>query len=319
MKANRERRMIIGRVEARALTDAEKAEGYIGVLTGVIPLNSDSVELRDRRLNGGQPFVERIAPKAFDISDVTGVAGHTDDPLAAFGRTGANLTVVETPTEIRWEAKLPNTQAARDLAELGPKLGADGKVIRAGIIQGTSFEFDLGAEDRWEKRGDGTAVRTVVRGKLSRVNPVLDPAYDESELTVSMRGRNLRDCYYGNDIAWDPKATPDAIYAVCALGHELCELSDALEYLRGSPAGAHAAYAQAAASEAAAEIAALTAWLAANGATVDPAFLDRAQKAAAEARTALPAAATTLSPSTDATRERRRRALSLAPVSPLVA
>jgi phage head maturation protease len=289
---DRERRMIAGRVETRALTDAEKTAGYIGALTGVIPLNTDSVILRDRRFNNGKPFVERIAPKAFeDRADVIAVVGHTDDPLAAVARSGANLTIVESDKEIRWEALLPNTQAGRDLAELGPKVDADGKVVREGIIRGTSFEFELGAEDKWETRADGTSVRTVVRGKLARVNPVLDPAYADSSISVSERGAG-RDSehrgywvYQQGDFAWsDPTITGDAAFALAQLGCETCALSDALFYLRSTPAGALRDHATAKVAAAAANVAALTAWLAANGATVNPDYLTRAAEKLREAR-----------------------------------
>ena len=35
-------------IERRALTDAEKSEGYIGAVRSVIPYNSDSGEIRER-------------------------------------------------------------------------------------------------------------------------------------------------------------------------------------------------------------------------------------------------------------------------------
>jgi phage head maturation protease len=274
---DRERRMIAGRVETRALTDAEKSAGYIGVLVGVIPLNTDSVVLRDRRLNNGQPFVERIAPKAFDgATDVMGMAGHTEDTLAAFARQGANLTIAESATEIRWEALLPNTTASRDLLELGEKK----------IIRGTSFEFDLGAEDAWEKRSDGTAVRTVKRGKLATVNPVVWPAYDDSSLTVEARQRGTeheqRGGYYamlngdGCYCYGDPTLTADTAFAQNRLWTAVSELTDANEYLRAAPAGGMAEYAKAKVASAAAEITTLADWLAANGATVNPELAKRA-------------------------------------------
>ena len=273
----RERRCAFGAVETRALSDAEKSAGYIGVLVGVIPLNTDSVTLRDRGLNNGQPFVERIAPKAFDSSaDVIAVVGHTDDPLAAFARAGANLTLLETATELRWEALLPDTQAGRDLAELGAKK----------ILRGTSFEFERGATDTWEKRTDGTAVRTVTKGALVRVNPVLDPAYADSSITVDLRERVARSAYFGTDVGYDPSATADTIYAVEALGAELCELTDALEYLRASPAGALADYASRQVGESAAAVTELTAFLAANGAQVSAAMAGRAAEKLKEARAA---------------------------------
>ncbi len=274
----REKRMITGRVEIRALTDAEKSDGYIGALTGHIPLNSDSVVLRDRRLNNGQPFVERIAPKAFaGAEDVMAMAGHTEDTLAAFARQGVNLTITESATELRWDALIPNTSAGRDLLELGAKK----------IVRGTSFEFGVGATDKWEKRSDGTAVRTVEAGTLLTVNPVIWPAYDESDLTVSMRSRSRRAYYVMQPedyIYCDDTASADLGYALASLGGETAELTEALRYLRENPQGAHAAYATQEVADASAAITALTAWLAANGATVPADMQARATKATTEAR-----------------------------------
>jgi len=300
-------------IEKRELSADEKAAGHVGALRGQIPYNSDSGELRDRGLNSGRPFIERMAPDCFKRSlaedaDQMGFAGHTDDPLCAFARAGVNLTFTESRDGLAWEALVPDTAAGRDLMRL-----VDTKIIR-----GASFEFNVeAAGETWEKR-DGKDTRTITAARLYTVNPVAWPAYDDSELTVSMRGlRGGRDrrgyyAYQDEDYLWaDGNMTPDTAYALCSLGREVTELSEALDYLRDNPAGAHTAYATAEAAEAAKTITTLTEWLAANGAKVPEALADRAKATTTEARK--------LSPSTDASRERRRRALSLAPVSPLVA
>lgn len=283
MHHSRERRMISGRVETRALTDTEKAAGYIGALTGVIPLNSDSVQLRDRRLNHGQPFIERIAPKAFaGAADVMGMAGHTEDTLAAFARQGVNLTLVETADELRYDALIPDTSVGRDLLELSAKQ----------IVRGTSFEFELGAEDKWETRSDGTAVRTVTRGRLTTVNPVIWPAYNESELGVSFRGRPEGAgeergfyVYQDSDFTWaDDTVTPDCAYALAAIGAATCALSEALRYLREQPAGLLVDLAGRQVTEAAATVQTLTEFLVAHGATINPEARQRATARLNEAR-----------------------------------
>lgn len=271
---NREIRTALCKVETRALTDAEKSAGYIGALTGVIPYNSDSVTLRDRRLNNGQPFVERIAPKAFDgASEVMAMAGHSEATLDAFARQGVNLTIDHGENELRWTALVPNTSAGRDLLELAAK----------GVVRGTSFEFNVGAADTWETRSDGTRVRTVTRGTLTAVNPVVWPAYDDSSLSVSMRS-SRRTSYFGSDVSYDPTASDDVAFAVESLGAEVCCLTDALEYLRENPQGAHVAYAQKEAADCADAIKQLTDWLAANGATIDAAAIARAKQLANDAR-----------------------------------
>lgn len=283
MNTIREKRMIRGQVECRSLTDPEKAAGWIGALIGIIPLNTDSVVLRDRRLNNGQPFVERIASKAFDgAADVMGMAGHTEDTLAAFARQGVNLTLKETATELRWEALIPDTSAGRDLLVQA----------RHGIVRGTSFEFGLGAQDKWEKRSDGTSVRTVVKGELSTVQPVIWPAYDNSELSVTMRGRGEQEergyyLYQDSDFTWSDKTiTADCAFALAAIGAATCTLSESLRYLRQNPAGALAELARAQVTNAADTVTTLAAYLAANGATINADALKRATDRLTEARLA---------------------------------
>lgn len=289
-------------LEKRTLTDAEKQAGSIGAIHGVIPFNSDSVVLSKR--GRAKPFVEQIAPEAFKRSltedkDIMANAGHTDDPLAALGRIGENLTVTTTATELRWEALVPDTQAGKDMMSLVDKK----------IITGTSFEFEVrgAAGEKWERRDDQLDQRTILDARLIAFNPVIWPAYADSSLTVEMRrGHEGRDSYFGSDCAYDPTVSDDVAYAIKSLGAEVCELCDALEYLRENPAGAHLAYATAEAADAAESITALTAWLAANGATVPPELQARATTATKEAREKLP------STHPDYDRERRFRILQLA-------
>lgn len=272
-------------LEKRSLTDAEKAAGYIGALTGVIPYNSDSVTLTKR--GRAKPFVEQIAPDAFTRSlkedrDIMANAGHTDDPLAALGRIGENLTVSSTATELRWEALLPDTQASRDVLNL-----VDKKIIR-----GTSFEFEVrgAAGEKWESRDAQTDLRTITDAKLIAFNPVTWPAYTDSSLTVEMRKRGGADersyfLYQAGDYSYsDSTVTPDTAYAMQAIGSETCELTEALAYLRTSPAGALADYARQNVQECAASVKLLTDFLAASGATINPEAAQRAAALLKEAR-----------------------------------
>jgi phage head maturation protease len=283
MNTNRFKRSGRGNVEIRSLTDKERADGYIGALTDTIPYNTDSVVLRDRRLNNGQPFVERMAPKCFEgAKDVMGMAGHTEDTLAAFARQGVNLTLTETADGYRWDALVPDTSAGRDLMVQA----------RLGIVRGSSFEFGVGAEDRWEKRSDGTSVRTVVRGELSTVQPVIWPAYDTKELSVSVRGAGGDSeargyyLYQDADFTWaDKTVTPDCSYALAAIGAATCALNESLRYLREQPAGALVDLARAQAAAAADTVKTLADFLVANGATINPEATQRATQRLAEART----------------------------------
>lgn len=280
MKLNPEFRARQG-ISIRAVTDDEKTAGYICALEGQIPYNSDSAELRDRSLNSGRPFIETLAPDCFKRSlsedkDIMGFAGHTEDPLSAFARIGENLTITTDERGMSWKALVPDTQAGRDLRSL----------VERKIIKGTSFEFNVRGEgQKWEKRGDQD-VRIITDARLYTVNPVAFPAYPESELTVSLRSRgaNRRDSYFGTNASYDPTAGPDVVYAIESLGAEVCELCDALEYLRENPAGAHVAYATGEATDAAEAITALTDWLKTNGAAVPADLADRAKNKTAEAR-----------------------------------
>lgn len=291
-------------IERRALTEAEKASGYIGAVRSIIPYGSDSGELRDRRLNNGKPFVEQIAAGAFKRSletpgDILAFVGHTDDPLAAFARAGANLTFTDTAAGLEWEALAPDTAACRDLVRL----------VESGVIKGASFEFSVRGADgeRWEKR-DGRDVRVITSAELYAVNPVAVPAYDESALTVSLRSRDHRGLYaYENNYEYTP--VDDVSYAERALASLICEFSAAQRYLRNNPSGAHADYAAAAVGRSSGEIKTLLDWLAANGAKLDDTTAARAREIAAEKRSTTPAN----EPATfsDHDRERRFRILTL--------
>jgi len=178
MKTTRETRFLPGKIEARAVTDEQKAAGYIGAISGFIPFASDSRHLRDA---AGQTFVERLAPGVFarSLADaaqtVFADVGHND--AATFARSGVNLTLEATPEGLAYTALLPDTTTGRDLQTN----------VRLGIIDGTSFEFELRAGDAaaqaWEKR-ETLPVRTIRDAILHRVNPVTEPAYLETTLAA---------------------------------------------------------------------------------------------------------------------------------------
>lgn len=280
-------------LERRALTEAEKSAGYIGALTGRIPFNSDSGIMR--RGNRPRPFVERLAPEVFKRSlaedkDIMVNAGHTEDPLSALARIGENLTIVVDERSLDYTALLPDTKAARDTLTL-----VDKKIIR-----GTSFEFSLLPDgETWEKRDDSTDLRTITAARLHALNPVIWPAYSDTQLTVELRRRDFtgpeieaRGTYAipgSPDLCdwYDPTLTPDTKFACGALSRATWALTDALEYLRAAPAGGMAEFARALVAASAAEVKTLAEWLAANGATVNPASLKRARDLEAEARSAL--------------------------------
>lgn len=178
MHTTRETRFLPGKVELRALDTAEASAGYIGAIEGFVPYASDSRELRDL---SGRRFVERLAPGVFTRSladaahPIFADVGHNDSNT--FARRGVNLTLTESPAGLSYRALLPDTSTGRDLLVNA----------RLGIIDGTSFEFELRADDpaaaEWAQR-DGLAVRTLRDAVLHRVNPVTEPAYLETTLAA---------------------------------------------------------------------------------------------------------------------------------------
>ena len=308
-----ETRARTGSVELRAVTEAEKAAGYIGVLHGEIPFNTDSHLLAKR--GRARPFVEQVAPEAFKRSlaedkDIMAFAGHTDDPLAAFARVGENLELTATATALQYRALIPDTQAGRDLLQLAEKR----------IIRGTSFEFEVrGAEgERYEKRDAASDLRVITDARLLAVNPVANPAYPDAEISVDTRSQAGAPAearaYLHNPYAegysphGDPLAGTELLFCTQAVGIELGRLQDAQAYLRAQPAGQHVAYATAVIAAAGAALADLIAWLTANGATPDAAELaERARAAVGEARAAAAGASTSF----DCDRDRRVRILHL--------
>ena len=279
MKPTREIRARLN-LSLRALTDAEKAAGYIGALSGEIPFNSDSGKITERGLNHGRPFVEQIAPDAFkrslaDDKDIVGMIGHTESPLSAFARIGENMTICADDKAMRYNALLPDTVACRDLMAL----------VEKGVVRGTSFEFSVrDGGDKWEKRGEQD-LRTITDARLVAVNPVMWPAYADSALTVSMRSARGWNQYAQDQCDYsDPTLSPDVAFAQNALSLELYELTDAQAYLRACPDGALKEYATAEVSESAESITWLIAFLTANGATADAGMMDRAKKTLSETR-----------------------------------
>lgn len=253
----------IGILEQRELTTEERAAGFIGVIRGSIPFNADS-QVMQRRSKDGKTiqFVERIAPSAFAKSlkedrDIVATAGHAEDPLSAFAIIGENLQISTNERSMDWEAKIPDTNAGKDLMRL----------VDMRVIRGTSFEF-LPREggETWEKRGQDMQVRTITDARLFEVNPVKWPAYLGTSLTVEMRGR-----YSGEDFPidyWDSTVTGSTAYAQSMLCPLVCWLTNSLEYLRDLPDGPLAAFAKKYVNTVAAQIVELTAYLKDHGSEI---------------------------------------------------
>jgi HK97 family phage prohead protease len=126
------------------------------------------------------PFIERIAPGAFkrtlrERSDVKLLWNHdSNHPLAS--TRGGSLKLTEDNYGLRVEARLANTQAGRDAAEL----------IRTNVVDAMSFGFTVpegGAE--WNENGTERTLKSV---RLFEVSVVPWPAYPSTGGTVSVRG-----------------------------------------------------------------------------------------------------------------------------------
>ena len=128
-------------------------------------------------------FREVMLPGAFEQALTEGDPmllwmHNPDQPLAR--RSAGNLELRETRDGLEFEAELPDTTLARDAVEL----------VRAGVVKGMSFAFDMvGGMDRWEER-DGEPWRFIKRiGKLFEISLVSEPAY--AATSVDARERKI--------------------------------------------------------------------------------------------------------------------------------
>jgi HK97 family phage prohead protease len=130
--------------------DAGKLGGYAAVY------NAPSKPLTIRGLNNGKPFVERIAPGAFDGiegKNVSLLVGHDRSQLLANSASGL-LTLRSDSTGLAYEVTLPDTQRARDVRAL----------VEAGVMTEMSFGFYV-KSDAWN--GDERTLRSVALQEIS--------------------------------------------------------------------------------------------------------------------------------------------------------
>ena len=127
-------------------------------------------------------FIERVAPGAFkraitEEQDVRALVNH--DPNIVLGRTKAGtLRLSEDSRGLAVDIDLPDTQAARDIAES----------VGRGDVDGMSFGF-LVRSERWdEDGGEGLAVRTLLDVDLFDVSAVTYPAYPQTDIGMRSVG-----------------------------------------------------------------------------------------------------------------------------------
>lgn len=121
-------------------------------------------------------YNETIARGAFDgadFSDVVALFNHESENLLARSKDGTGtLTLKVDDKGLYFEFEAPNTTIGNDVLEN----------VKLGNIRGCSFAFTV-TEQKVEDFEDGTCLRTILKiGKLYDVGPVVNPAYEETEI-----------------------------------------------------------------------------------------------------------------------------------------
>lgn len=123
----------------------------------------------------GDYFEEVIAPGAFARSlaenDVRALFNHNWDKVLGRTKSGT-LRLLEDERGLKFDVDLPNTTAARDLAE---------SMERKDIDQ-CSFGF-VATEEKWDYSVE-PALRTVIEAKLYEISVVSIPAYEDTEVSL---------------------------------------------------------------------------------------------------------------------------------------
>lgn len=164
-------------LEVRCATEPVevRSEGDSFILTGV----AITYGARSRDLGG---FRERIMPGAANESirkgDVWGLDEHRTDRY--LGRTSnGTVRLLNSPTELRYEVTLPDTQVGREVAHLAER----------GDYKGSSFGFRADATKvKWTVDENGDALRSVHGFAMLRdVGPTISPAYDDTTAAMALR------------------------------------------------------------------------------------------------------------------------------------
>lgn len=131
-------------------------------------------------------FVERLDPGAFSlVSERRGRkkplqtrALWNHDPNFPLARYPETLKLTVDEVGLRYEFPVPDTSYGKDIAAN----------IRAGIVRGSSFAFQVSTGgDEWSVE-DGRSVRTIKRvDSLIDVSPTTFPAYPDSDVAVAKR------------------------------------------------------------------------------------------------------------------------------------
>ena len=131
-------------------------------------------------------FVERLAPTAFGLvaerrgrkKPLQTRALWNHDPNFPLARYPETLRLTVDDVGLRYEFPVPDTSYGKDIAAN----------IRAGIVKGSSFAFQVAqGGDEWSME-EGRSVRTIKRiDSLIDVSPTTFPAYPDSDVAVAKR------------------------------------------------------------------------------------------------------------------------------------
>lgn len=149
-------------------SESRRVEGY------ALTFNQESNDL------GG--FIEVIDSRSLDgvleKSDILCLLNHNEDKgvLARCNKGVGSLTLEVDEIGLRYSFDAPNTALGDELLE----------GLRRGDISKSSFAFTVG-KDKWEKRSDGSYLRTIESfNELFDISPVYKPAYNST--SVNTRG-----------------------------------------------------------------------------------------------------------------------------------
>jgi HK97 family phage prohead protease len=166
-----ERRNTILTVEVRHEGNKRQIGGYAALYN------------RDSRALGS--FIERIAPSFFAKSRADGWPGqgagvvcrYNHDDMYLLGTTRSGTLRLQTDEQgLDYTVDVPEHRA--DVMEL----------VSRGDITQSSFAFIVTDED-WDHTESGTALRTLVQGKLIDVAPVVTPAYESTTCALRSLAR----------------------------------------------------------------------------------------------------------------------------------
>lgn len=152
--------------EVRANEDSRTIEGY------ALVFDSNSEDMGFTEIINKDSITDETIAK----SDVFCWLNHDEKRgcLARSKKGKGSLKLSIDNKGLRYEFTAPNTNLGNELLES----------LRRGDITASSFAFSLpsdGSGEKWEKKSDGTHVRTITKfERIYDVSPVYTPAYEET-------------------------------------------------------------------------------------------------------------------------------------------